>query len=231
MFMRPSPPGNHVKNRLNMAAETIRTAIVEDDRLAREGLRLLIDGTPGFQCVGAYGSAEEGLHSLRGTPADVLLLDIQLPGMEGTEAVEIFADRFPKTAIIMLTLYDDEERVFTALCRGARGYLLKKTPPARLLEAVREARDGGAPLSPEIAHKVVRLFRDLRPPTKAEHDLTYQEVRLLALLADGHSYQTAAAELKVSINTVRNYIRSIYDKLHVHSKSEAVSKALKAGII
>jgi DNA-binding NarL/FixJ family response regulator len=213
-------------------AETIRIAIVEDDPATQQGLKLLIDGTPGFRCTGVFGSAE---HALRGglgaPPPDVLLLDISLPGMPGSEAVRLFHERHPSVAILMLTLHDDEERIFESLCNGASGYLLKKTPPDRLLQAIREARDNGAPLSPEIAHKVVRLFREFRPPAKVGGDLTRLEVRLLSLLAEGYSYQAAADDMRVSINTIRNYIRSIYDKLHVHSKSEAVSKAIKARLI
>ncbi|HET9227022.1 MAG TPA: response regulator transcription factor [Thermoanaerobaculia bacterium] len=209
----------------------IRIAIVEDDPAAQEALRLLIEDTEGFRCTGSYGSAEQALRSLRDPSPDVLLLDISLPGMPGSEAVRHFHERHPAMSIIMLTLHDDEERIFQSLCNGAAGYLLKKTPPARLLHAIREARDNGAPMSPEIAHKVVRLFRDFRPPAKLQTDLTRLELKLLSLLAEGYSYQSAADEMKVSINTVRNYIRSIYDKLHVHSKSEAVSKALKAGLI
>ena len=212
-------------------SETIRIAIVEDDPAAQEALRLLIDDTEGFRCTGAYGSAEQALRNLREPAPDVLLLDISLPGMPGSEAVLHFHERHPRMAILMLTLHDDEERIFQSLCNGANGYLLKKTPPSRLLLAIREARESGAPLSPEIAHKVVRLFRDFRPPAKLEADLTRLELKLLSLLADGYSYQSAADEMRVSVNTVRNYIRSIYDKLHVHSKSEAVSKALKARLI
>lgn len=212
-------------------SETIRIAIVEDDPAAQEALRLLIEDTEGFRCTGSYGSAEQALRSLRDPSPDVLLLDISLPGMPGSEAVRHFHERHPAMSIIMLTLHDDEERIFQSLCNGAAGYLLKKTPPARLLHAIREARSNGAPMSPEIAHKVVRLFRDFKPQAKLQTDLTRLELKLLSLLAEGYSYQSAADDMKVSINTVRNYIRSIYDKLHVHSKSEAVSKALKAGLI
>ena len=216
-----------------MMQDTIRIAVVEDNQAAQEALRMLIDGTHGFHCTGAWGSAELALDGLAAldVPPDVLLLDINLPGMPGSEAVRIFHERHPAMSILMLTLHDDEDRIFESLCNGASGYLLKKTPPARLLEAIREAREKGAPLSPEIAHKVVRLFRDIRPPSRVEADLTRLETKLLSLLAEGYSYQSAADEMRVSINTVRNYIRSIYDKLHVHSKSEAVSKALKAGLI
>jgi DNA-binding NarL/FixJ family response regulator len=214
-----------------MDSESLRISIVEDDPATQEALRLLIDGTDGFRCGGVFGSAEMALRGLGEPPPDVLLLDINLPGMPGCDAVRLFHDRHPQMAILMLTLYDDEERIFASLCNGARGYLLKKTPPAKLLEAIREIGGEGAPLSPEIAHKVVRLFREIKPVEKIDADLTRLEVRLLSLLADGFSYQTAADEMRVSINTVRNYIRSIYEKLHVHSKSEAVSKALKARLI
>jgi DNA-binding NarL/FixJ family response regulator len=222
-----------------MPAETTRIALVEDDPATQEALRLLIDGTAGFDCAGVFDSAEQALRALSNPSAssagahlpDVLLLDINLPGMTGSDAVRLFHERHPQMAILMLTLYDDEERIFASLCNGASGYLLKKTPPAKLLDAIREVRGEGAPLSPEIAHKVVRLFRELKPRERVDADLTRVELRLLTLLADGHSYQAAADEMRVSINTVRNYIRSIYEKLHVHSKSEAVSKALKARLI
>jgi DNA-binding NarL/FixJ family response regulator len=213
------------------STDTLRIGIVEDDTATQEALRLLIDGTAGFCCEGVFGSAEAALRGLGSPPPDILLLDINLPGIPGSDAVRLFHERHPGMAIIMLTLYDDEERIFASLCNGARGYLLKKTPPAKLLEAIREIGGEGAPLSPEIAHKVVRLFREIKPVEKIDADLSRLEVRLLSLLADGFSYQTAADEMRVSINTVRNYIRSIYEKLHVHSKSEAVSKALKARII
>lgn len=212
-----------------MSEETIRVAVVEDDRLTREGLDALIDGTPGFRSVGSWRSAEEALAA--SDRPDVLLLDIHLPGMAGTDAVPRFRERWPETVVLMLTVFAEEDKIFDSLCRGANGYLLKKTPPAALLEAVRVARHGGSPMSPEIARKVIHLFREFRPHVALDATLTPQETRLLALFAEGHSYQAAADQLHVSVNTVRNYIRSIYDKLHVHSKSEAVSKALKAGLI
>jgi DNA-binding NarL/FixJ family response regulator len=213
--------------------ETLRIAVVEDDEAAQEALRLLLDGTHGFRCVGAYGSAELGLEGL-GTSEpspDVLLLDINLPGMRGSEAVRYFHERHPTMAILMLTLFYDEDRIFEALCNGASGYLLKMTPPAKLLEGVREARERGAPLSPDIAHKVVRLFREIRPQARGELDLTRLELKLLSLLADGHSHQSAAAEMRVSPAAIPGFIRAIYGKLRVHSKSEAVGRALKAGLV
>ncbi len=128
--------------------------------------------------------------------------------------------------LLMLTVYEDDERIFDALCAGACGYLLKRTSPARLLESLREAVQGGSPMSPEVARRVVKLFRDFRPPEKADYQLTPHETRLLKLLVEGHTYKTAAAELNVSINTISFHMKHVYEKLQVHSKSEAVAKAL-----
>jgi DNA-binding NarL/FixJ family response regulator len=131
----------------------------------------------------------------------------------------------------MLTVYEDDEYIFDALCAGAGGYLLKKTAPARLIESVREAIDGGAPMSPEIASKVIKLFRDIRPPERADYNLTPHETRLLKMVVEGHNYKTAAAELGVSVTTVAFHMRNIYEKLQVHSKSEAVAKALRNRLV
>jgi len=206
-------------------------AIVEDDDLVREGLRVLIDTSPGLRCAGAWPSVEEALEALPRDVPDVLLMDIALPGVSGVEGVRLVRARHPSVEILMLTVLAERGPVFESICNGACGYLLKDTPPARLLEAVREAKEGGAPMSPEIARKVVELFRRTPPPPVEETRLTPQETRLLGLLAEGHSYRAAAGSLSVSVNTVRNYIRSVYEKLHVHSSSEAVSKALRLGLI
>src|SRR5436309_138170 len=209
----------------------IRVAIVEDDTALREGLRMLIAGTPGYRLTGAFESVEASLEPLSADGPDVLLLDINLPGMLGSQAAGVLRERLPRMQILMLTIYAEQNRVFESICNGASGYLLKKTPPARLLEAIREAHEGGSPMSPEIARKVVTLFQQIAQPEQALYQLTPQETRLLKLLADGYSYQSSAAQLNISINTVRNYIRSIYEKLHVNSKSEAVSKALRHHLI
>jgi len=216
--------------------QPIRVAIIEDDRALRDGLGMLINGTPGYACVGAFRSVEDALRSLgRGAPdvalPEVLLLDIQLPGMSGSEGVKVLQETYPQLEIIMLTVLAEQEKVFESICNGACGYLLKETPPARLLEAIREAHEGGSPMSPEIARKVVKLFQQSGPPEKFDNRLTPQELRLLKLLAQGYSYARAADQLNISLNTVRDHIRSIYDKLHVHSKSEAVSKALRNRLI
>jgi DNA-binding NarL/FixJ family response regulator len=210
---------------------SIRVSIVEDDPALREGLGRLIGGTPGYRLTGTFESAESALGPLSAHQPDVLLLDINLPGMLGSQAARVFRDRLPRMQILMLTVYAEQDRVFESICNGACGYLLKKTAPARLLEAIREAHEGGSPMSPEIARKVVMLFRKTHEAVRPEEQLTPAEVRLLKLLAEGHTYQSAGGELGITINTVRNYIRAIYEKLHVHSKSEAVTKALRGGLI
>ena len=209
----------------------ISVAIIEDRREIREGLATLIDLTEGYRCTGRYGSVEEALARLPAEVPDVVLSDIGLPGIDGIEGVRILKERYPQLLVLMLSVYDDDERIFDALCAGACGYLLKKTPPARLIESLSEAVGGGAPMSPEVARRVITLFRDFRPPKKADYDLTPHETRLLKLLVEGHNYKTAAFELNVSINTVSFHLKKIYEKLQVHSKSEAVAKALRDGLI
>jgi len=212
-------------------SENIKVAIIEDVRTLREGLSTLIDGTPGFQCTARFRSAEEAIERVSRDLPHIVLVDIGLPGMSGIEAVRLLKERFPNLTMLMLTVYDDDDRVFEALCAGASGYLLKKTPPARLLESLKEAFEGGAPMSPEIARRVVDLFREIRPEDRCEHDLTGHELRLLKLLVQGYSYKAAAASLGVSINTVCFHIKRIYEKLQVHSKTEAVAKALRHRLI
>jgi len=214
-----------------MTSEAIRVAIIEDDRIMREGLGMLIGGTPGYRCIGTYRSIENALAADLQIRPDVVLLDIDLPGISGSDGVHVLKQKFPAVQVVMLTVYADQDRVFQSICNGACGYLLKETPPAKLLESISEAHQGGAPMSPEIARKVVSVFQKTGPPAKADTPLTAKEVRLLQLLAEGFGYEGAAQNMNISVNTVRNYIRSIYEKLHVHSKSEAVSKAFRTRII
>lgn len=205
--------------------------IIEDDRRIREGLSALIKGTPGYQCAGLFRSMEEALAEPWGELPDVALVDIGLPGMSGIDGLSILHQRYPRVSLLMLTVYEDDERIFQALCAGACGYLLKKTPPAKLIECLGEAVGGGAPMSPEVARRVLGLFRDIRPPVPVDHDLTPHELRILKLLVEGHNYQSAAAELGVSFSTINFHVQNIYGKLQVHSKSEAVSKALRHRLI
>jgi DNA-binding NarL/FixJ family response regulator len=209
----------------------IKVAIIEDRREIREGLATLIQFTEGYTCVGRFYSMEEALQQINANPPDVALLDIGLPGMSGLEGIVILKERYPKLLILMLTVYDDDERIFHAMCAGACGYLLKKTPPARLLDSIREAAAGGAPMSPEVARRVVALFRQFAPPKNVDYQLTAHETRLLKLLVEGYNFKTVAAKLGVSVNTISFHMRHIYEKLQVHSKSEAVAKALRQGLV
>lgn len=219
-----------------LSSGPVKVAVVEDQRKFRECLAILIDGTEGFRCTGSFRTMEAALEQLGGdSPGtvlpDVVLVDIGLPGMSGIEGIRLLKERHPQLTLLMHTVYDDDERIFDALCAGASGYLLKKTPPARLLEGIREAVSGGAPMSPEVAQKVIILFREIHPPEKPDAQLTPHEVRLLTLFAEGHNYKTAAAELSVTTHTISFHLQRIYDKLHVHSKTEAVAKALRNRLI
>jgi len=208
----------------------IRVAIIEDDRRIREGLAALINGSAGYRCTGEFPSMEAALARPWSPVPEVALIDIGLPGMSGIKGLPLLREKYPRMAPLMLTVYEDDERIFQALCAGACGYLLKKTQPARLLECLGEALHG-APMSPEVARRVLRLFREVRPPEPAEHDLTAHELRLLKLLVEGHNYQSAAAELKVAFSTINFHMQNIYGKLQVHSKSEAVAKALRQRLV
>jgi len=174
---------------------------------------------------------EDALRSLNGNLTDVILTDIGLPGMSGVEGIRILKERYPELPVVALTVYDDDERIFDALCAGASGYLLKNTPPARLLESLKEVSAGGAPMSPEVARRVINLFREFRPPNRSPSHLTQQETELLKLIVDGHSYKTAAAKLDISTSTVSFHLQNIYGKLQVHSKSEAVARALRNHLV
>jgi DNA-binding NarL/FixJ family response regulator len=209
----------------------LKIAIVEDQREIREGLAALIDGTEGYRCTGTFRSMEEALARIGRDLPDVALIDIGLPGMSGIEGTRLLKQRYPTLLLLILTVYDDDNRIFEALCAGACGYLLKKTPSARLVESLREAMDGGAPMSPEVARRAIGLFQRFRPPQHADYHLTPHELRLLKMLVQGHNYTTAAAELGVSFNTIAFHMQNVYQKLQVHSKSEAVARALLDGLV
>ncbi|HTF37398.1 MAG TPA: response regulator transcription factor [Blastocatellia bacterium] len=208
----------------------IEVGIIEDQQVLREGLAFLVDSTEGFRCTGSFGSVEQALRRISDDLPQVVLIDIGLPGMSGIEGIRILKKQWPELLLITLTVYEDDQKIFDALCAGASGYLLKRTPPARLVESLKEVVNGGAPMSPEVALRVISLFKNIRPPTRADYQLTPHELRLLKLLVEGHSYKTAAAELGSSINTIGTHMQSIYRKLQVHSKSEAVVKALRSGL-
>jgi DNA-binding NarL/FixJ family response regulator len=211
---------------METAPDVIKTAVIEDMRHIRDGLATLINFTEGFRCTGSYRSVEEALAKLKDDVPDVLLSDIGLPGMSGIEGIRIIKEQYPQMQVLMLTVYDDDDRIFDALCAGASGYLLKRTPPAKLLDNIREAMSGGAPVSPEVAARVIKFFRELHTPDREDYELTPHETRLLKLLTEGYNYTTAAERLGVSYNTIKFHVRHIFEKLQVHSKSEALVKAM-----
>lgn len=215
----------------SLSPTRLNVVLIEDVREVREGLSALIDEAAGFRCAAACRTMEEALASPATSKADVILTDIGLPGMSGIDGIRVLQERWPRVPIVALTVYDSDGQVFQALCAGASGYLLKNTPPARLLDALREVAAGGAPMSPEVARRVLRLFREFQPPTQASYRLTPQQHDLLKLLVDGHHKKTAAEALGISVNTVSFHLKHIYEKLQVHSKSEAVAKALRERII
>jgi DNA-binding NarL/FixJ family response regulator len=190
-----------------------------------------IGSASGYRCTGAFASMEEALKEIGKALPDVALVDLGLPGMSGIQGIRLLKQRHPDLHLVTLTVYDDDDRIFEALCAGATGYLLKKTAPERLLEGLREVMAGGSPMSPEVARRVIKLFQQVRPPEHADYHLTPHESRLLKMLVEGHTYKTAAAELHSSIHAVSFHMRNIYSKLQVHSKSEAVAKALRDRLV
>jgi DNA-binding NarL/FixJ family response regulator len=201
--------------------------IIEDLREVRDGLARLVNGTRGFACTGSYRTMEAALAGMSASRPDVILTDIGLPGIDGIEGTRLLRARFPAVPILALSVYDDDDNVFNAICAGASGYLLKNTAPARLMESLQEVVDGGAPMSPDVARRVVTIFRQHRPPARASYHLTPHETDLLKLMIDGHHYKTAAREMGISTSTVSFHLKNIYEKLQVHSKTEAVAKALR----
>ncbi|HTK80864.1 MAG TPA: response regulator transcription factor [Bacteroidota bacterium] len=204
----------------------ISVAIVEDDDDIRQSLAVLIDGTEGFMCANTYRECWEAIQGVTAETPDVVLMDIGLPGMSGIEGIRRIKDRLPDLDILVLTVHENDEIVFEALCAGACGYLVKETPPARILEAIREVKRGGSPMSTQIARMVTNSFQ-----RKTMHPLTTREVEVLDTLCKGKSYKMIGESLFISEETVRRHLKNIYKKLEVHSKSEAVAKALKEKIV
>jgi len=211
----------------------IKVIVVEDNDTIREGLKILIDGTEGYGCVALYPKCESMLKNIAKQKPDVLLMDIGLPGMNGIEGIKQAKAILPELNILVLTVYEENDLIFDALCAGACGYLVKKTPPSKLLEAIHEAYHGGAPMSSHIARKVIDFFQQKKQstPTGSPNILTPREKEILSGLVEGNSFKAIADSLFISIETVRFHFRNIYRKLHVHSQSEAVAKAIKEGLI
>ncbi len=209
-------------------ASMINVAIVEDDAKLRETLKRYLTAQPGFRCANTYPNAEVALADLPGIRPDVVLMDINLPGMNGIECVAKLRATMPALKIIMLTVFEENDQVFKALSAGAFGYLVKSSRPAKIVEAIREVYAGGSPMSGNIARKVVQSFQAraaAQAATRAETDtLSPREMEVLQALSKGHTYKQIAGDLGISLGTVRTYIQRIYEKLHVHSHAEAVVK-------
>ena len=210
----------------------IKVTIFEDNQSLRIGLYQLINGTDGYVCVGAFENCSQLLKNIKDTSPDIVLMDIEMPGVNGIEAVGILKKKHPEIRILMQTIFQDNDKIFQSILAGAEGYILKNTSPARMLEAIKEIYEGGAPMSPSVATKVLKMIHSQpAAPVKNDFHLTDREIGVLHCLVKGMSYKLIGDHLQISIDTVRAHIRNIYDKLHVNSKGEAIVKALKDNIV
>jgi DNA-binding NarL/FixJ family response regulator len=211
---------------------SIKVTIFEDNTSLRNGLYQLINGSEGFICVGAFEDCLHLLKNVEDTKPDVVLMDIQIPGINGIEAVRILREKYPNLKILMQTIFEDNEKIFNSILAGASGYILKNTSPSRFLEFIRETYEGGAPMSPSVATKVLKMMAEQSASAQRENfDLSDREKEILSCLVKGMSYKLIADACFISIDTVRGHIRNIYEKLHVHSKGEAVAKAIQSKIV
>lgn len=210
----------------------IKVAIFEDNKMLRDSLQQLIDNAEDMACTGAFSDANKLMRNMQLAEPDVVMMDINMPGLSGISAVSQIKEKFPKVQILMQTVFEDNDKIFAAICAGASGYMLKKTTPQKMIEAVRETYHGGAPMTSSVAVKVIQMFRLQGAGQKNEFiDLSEREKEILALLVKGKSYKAIASECFISIDTVSTHVRHIYEKLHVHSKSEAVAKAINQKLI
>ena len=213
----------------------VRVAIFEDSKAVREAISLLVEGTHGLELAGAYPDCSNLIDDIQSSAPDIILMDIGIPGINGVEAVKIIRQHFPGLRVIMQTVFEDDDKIFAAICAGASGYLLKDTPPSRLMESIIEAYKGGAPMSPSIARKALNLFQKFLSPiaqtNPSDYHLTAREKDILQYMSKGLSYKMIADACNISFDTVRAHIRHIYEKLHVASMSEAVAKALRERLV
>lgn len=211
-----------------------RVAIFEDNNHLRETLRILIDNAEGYVCVGAYSNCKNMIPLLEANPVDIILMDIEMPGMNGIEATRLIKEQFPSVSVLIQTVFSEDEYIFNAICAGAAGYILKTTTPAGYLEAIDNVKAGGSPMTPGIARRVLELFREQAQPVASpviDYKLTSQERKVLQLLVEGKSYKMIASELFVAVDTVKSHVSNVYAKLQVHSGTEAVSKAIRDKIV
>ncbi|MCF1751145.1 response regulator [Mariniradius sediminis] len=209
----------------------IKLLIYEDNPQLREGLTMLIDGSEGFSVLAAFKNCTNVAEEIRTFRPDVVLMDIDMPGVNGLEGLKIIRQTDDQVKVLMLTVFDDHQNIFEALKSGANGYILKKTPPAKLLEYIQEASTGGAPMTSSVAAQVLKMFSQLQPTVENDYNLTDREKEVLQWLVNGYSYKMIAAEMFIAMDTVRSHIKKIYEKLHVNSKSEAVAKAFRDKIV
>lgn len=209
----------------------IKTVIFEDNHILRDMLFQLINGSPGFICTGAFADAGDLVYKIEKSEPDVVLMDIDMPGISGIEAVHIIKEKFPAVQILMQTIFEEDEKIYDSICAGASGYLLKNTPPAKLLEALQEVHSGGSPMSASVARKVLTVFQKQSHFKKEKFDLSEREIEVLQNLVKGMSYKMIADACGITIDTIKFHAKNIYEKLHVHSKSEAVIKAMKNRIV
>lgn len=210
----------------------IKVAIFEDNNNMREGLFQLINGSNGFICTGAFPNCDDLLQRIEKSNPDVIVMDIEMPGISGIEGVKVVKEKFPNIKILMETIFDDDEKIFNSICAGAEGYILKNTAPVEILSAIKEIYEGGSPMTPTIANRVLKMVKSQRASdSKNIFNLTDREKEILSCLVEGMSYKLIADECTISIDTVNVHIKNIYKKLQVHSKSEAVAKAIKGRIV
>ena len=209
----------------------IKLMLYEDNPQLREGLTMLLNGSDGFEVLAAFKNCNSVEEEVQAFDPDVILMDIDMPGTNGIEGLKRLRKVNSKAKVLMLTVFDDNKNVFEAIRSGANGYLLKKTPPSRLIEYIVEANSGGAPMTSSIATQVLRMFSDMNAQQGDDYNLSEREKQVLQLLVNGYSYKMIAAEMFIAIDTVRSHIKKIYEKLHVNSKSEAVAKAFKDKLI
>jgi len=217
--------------RYNHIILEIKVAIFEDNKLLRESLQLLVNNAEGMACSGAFPDANKLLRHMQIADPDVVMMDINMPGISGIEAVHLIKEKFPHVHILIQTVFDDNDKIFAAICAGASRYMLKKTPPLKMIEAIRETYLGGAPMTASVAVKVLQMFRQQTVKKVEFIDLSGREKEILALLVKGKSYKAIATTCFISIDTVSTHVRHIYEKLHVHSKSEAVAKAINQKLV
>ena len=209
----------------------VKVTIFDDNKSLRLGLYQLINGSEGFECAGAFENCSNLLKDIESTKPDVVLMDIQMPGINGIEAVKILHENYPDLKILMQTIFEESDKIFQSILAGASGYILKNTSPSRILDFIRETYEGGAPMSPSVATKVLKMVGQQPVEKSNSFNLSDREKEILSCLVKGMSYKLIASACFISIDTVRGHIRNIYDKLHVHSKGEAIATAIKDRIV